>query len=821
MRRRIRLACSLAVPALLGLSLVAPTTAQAADVTSGDYKAVFNYTKPGSTTLDHSILNDLAGLVDHAAPGSTVYMGMYWFGLEELKAKMLEAQDRGVTLRMVSEKRNESISTPFTAAELKNGSTWTWCTNSCLGNGPDDVNAINHDKYFVFTALDDGRKNVVWQSSENIAVSQSGELNNALIVSDDAQLAARYIAHFQDQVEHARRQPKTPPTTTRRATRTRRWRRSSSPATRRPTPRTTATPTSSPPSSTTSTAPAAAASGSPRPSSTSAARAPRSTPPSRPRRPLYCAIEVNGRDLSDPNGDGDNAGVNELTGLDIPVHANRPGGCRYATVTCNRGTTHSKYLLTEWRKADGTQVRHVFTGSHNWTKGALQRNDETLLRIDDPVIYQAYVDNFDAVRQGTYDIDSTVYGSTAQHYSRVNTKADGDQHYSAVASGGTGSTTWTAVVYEEGDRHDSSDTELGTDVYIRMYKDGVPLWSEKKLSPGGTGATWSHQKPDVGVDANGNAIVVWTADDDGNKYGDIAVRKVAPDGTVTSLPRPHASGDGDQLRPTVAVAPDGSYAVAWESTADRSTLNQVYAGSWSGTGALRYQDVRVSTINSGAAYPNRRPDVALDDAGRATVVWEEDADGNGGLNIGLATLDTSGGFAVPRKVANTLTDGQQTRLGGRGGLRRTDRGRVGRRVHHRERDGGAPAAGVPPDLLGGRPPRGRRGAHHAGHGPGAVRPSDRHPGRPDVAVSDAGDFVVTWKEAFVDGLDDVWARGFNADGSTTGRLPALRMNVVSGGGQGGPAVALAPNGLLSLTYSDDYDGNEFNEMRLRDAFANK
>ncbi|MEV6091250.1 hypothetical protein AB0N39_14400, partial [Streptomyces cellulosae] len=71
MRRRIRVAGSLAVPALLGLSLLAPTTAQAADVTSGDYKAVFNYTKPGSSTLDHSILNDLAGLVDRAAPGRT------------------------------------------------------------------------------------------------------------------------------------------------------------------------------------------------------------------------------------------------------------------------------------------------------------------------------------------------------------------------------------------------------------------------------------------------------------------------------------------------------------------------------------------------------------------------------------------------------------------------------------------------------------------------------------------------------------------------------------------------------------------------------
>lgn len=70
------------------------------------------------------------------------------------------------------------------------------------------------------------------------------------------------------------------------------------------------------------------------------------------------------------------------------------------------------------------------------------------------------------------------------------------------------------------------------------------------------------------------------------------------------------------------------------------------------------------------------------------------------------------------------------------------------------------------------------------------------------------------------GQDDVWARGFNADGTTTGRLPATRMNVVTGGGQGGPAVATASNGRLALTYSDDYDANGFNEMRLRDAFSN-
>ncbi|MEV5398908.1 hypothetical protein AB0N26_22400 [Streptomyces cellulosae] len=432
MRRRIRVAGSLAVPALLGLSLLAPTTAQAADVTSGDYKAVFNYTKPGSTTLDHSILNDLAGLVDRAAPGSTVYMGMYWFGLAELKAKILEAQDRGVTLRMVSEKRNEPSSTPFTAAELKNGSTWTWCTNSCLGNGPGDVNAISHDKYFVFTALDDGRKNVVWQSSQNIAVSQSGELNNALVVSNNAQLAARYIAHFDDQVKHA----------------------------------------------------------------------------------------------------GDS------------LHT-------------------------------------------------------------------------------TYD-------------------------------------------------HTTSDP-------------GAPV--EAFFFPRDTASDASHY---------GNADVVASFIDDVDCARGGRIRISA------------AELDERSSRPAVAVTGDGRIVAAW---ADEYTT------------------------------------------GSGTVVREQ-------------------------------------------------------RVYHRTFSAtGAPA-----------------GAETRTTPDSADVPGDRPIGTqadPDVTVSDAGDFVVAWAEAFVDGLDDVWARGFNADGSTAGRLPARRMNVVSGGGQGGPAVTLAPDGRLSLTYSDDYDGNKFNEMRLRDAFANK
>ncbi|OQQ16971.1 hypothetical protein B0675_07310 [Streptomyces sp. M41(2017)] len=831
MGRHIRRAAALVAPLALGATLLVPAGAQAETVVSGNYTSVFNYPKP--TTYDSSINVSVGDLIDLAAPGSTLYMGMYWFNSADLRAKLTAAQSRGVTLRIISESANRP-SSDLDSLTLAGGSTLTWCSRGCLGNGSGDANAIDHDKYLVLDSLTDGRKNVVWQASQNLAGGQDGEINNAVVVSGNATLASRYRAHFNDQVKHAGDSLHTTYDYT--------TGDPASPVEAYFSPRNTASDAAHYGNADilASFIDQVDCSMDGRIRISAAELDQRTTRPAvydalATKRSEGCSVDANARDLSDGGG---NKGIDDLTALDIAAYGNRPGGCRYKTsagASCNHGTTHSKYLLTEWKKSDGTQVQHVYTGSHNWTAGSLKTNDETILRIDDAGTYQAYVANFNKVRASAVDLDAAKYGSTSQHYSRVNVGTNGDQHYSAVASGGT-SSVYTAVAYEQGDRHDASDSELGTDVYLRLYKDGVPLWDEKLLSNGntGTGTTWSHQKPDVGVDDQGNAIVVWAKDDDGNKYADIAVRKVTPGGTVSTLPRPHASGDGDQLRPTVAVAGDGSYSVAWESTADGSTLNQVYASSWSPTGALRYQDVQVSTINSGVAGSNRRPDAAIDDAGNTVIAWEEDADGNGGLNIGVAKLNTSGGFSVARKVGNSLADGQQTKPAvastgdGRFVVAWTDEYTTGtgtlvrpQRINQRFFSAtGTPAAADRRTV--------EDGTDTGPYVDGKRPVSDQADA--DVAVADDGTFVVAWKEAFdvivgnpatrYAGQDDVWARGFNADGTTTGRFPATRMNVVTGGGQGGPAVATASNGRLALTYSDDYDANGFNEMRLRDAFSN-
>ncbi|WP_228973139.1 phospholipase D-like domain-containing protein [Streptomyces sp. DH12] len=65
-----------------------------------------------------------------------------------------------------------------------------------------------------------------------------------------------------------------------------------------------------------------------------------------------------------------------------------------------RGGTgsHTKYLLIEGTYNGGVDKKIVFTGSHTYTVTALRYNDETLLKYEDPAVFDAYLANFEAQR---------------------------------------------------------------------------------------------------------------------------------------------------------------------------------------------------------------------------------------------------------------------------------------------------------------------------------------------------------------------------------------------------------------------------------------
>jgi phosphatidylserine/phosphatidylglycerophosphate/cardiolipin synthase-like enzyme len=59
--------------------------------------------------------------------------------------------------------------------------------------------------------------------------------------------------------------------------------------------------------------------------------------------------------------------------------------------------THQKVFTVSGYYGRRSDATLVWTGSHNWSNGALRR-DDLLLRINDPVIFARYRRNFDAIR---------------------------------------------------------------------------------------------------------------------------------------------------------------------------------------------------------------------------------------------------------------------------------------------------------------------------------------------------------------------------------------------------------------------------------------
>ncbi len=82
---------------------------------------------------------------------------------------------------------------------------------------------------------------------------------------------------------------------------------------------------------------------------------------------------------------------------------------------------------------------------------------------------------------------------------------------------------------------------------------------------------------------------------------------------------------------------------------------------------------------------------------------------------------------------------------------------------------------------------------------------------PAVDMAADGSFVVVWEDDNdLNGVFQIYARGFNADGSE--RFAVRTVNSVADGQQRNPAVAVAPDGRFVVAWEDDQDRND--EMQI-------
>ena len=333
-----------------------------------------------------------------------------------------------------------------------------------------------------------------------------------------------------------------------------------------------------------------------------------------------------------------------------------------------------------------------------------------------------------------------------------------------------------------------------------------PLY-EMKLSAGGTRATtWRHISPDVGLDDKGNAVVVWADDPDGNGFYNIPYRVVSPAGTVLRLrQRQRQRRPASRSSPQVAVDPDGApssasavaFTVVWEDIQDRTPATVKAAGYT----ASDHQGVRGDRIDDHRRAPPARRRGVRRPATRSSC-GTRTATPTASYNIGLIRLaKANGAVDLSRRTANAHSGGQQRTRPSAAQLQRRLRRRLGVRPHRnagRRGRGRSPSTGTARHADVEVADRGERARRSAS----TTRPTGRRLVGPGHRPRRLGPRLQPRRHRPPAGC-----RPSSQPAAPTGRQEQM-------------AVAVSPWGEVALAYTDDNDGNTFDQIYLGQDFSN-
>jgi len=342
------------------------------------FSAVFSR-RPSDNSPDPAIEDLLLALIDRAVPGSRIRLAVYHFTRGRVTSALQRAYRRGVDVRvlldgqvraLLDDPDNGSDVTEASALILALGrSRVTLCRapgGACLGTG------IMHHKTFLFSDVGGGSRNVVVQASHNLTTGQNHRHNNAVVIRGDSALFAAYERTFEQQrrdvvqLDYYRASAGNFPTR---------------------------------------------AYFFPRPSGDTAVSVIDNVSCADSGRiRVAMAFFTNARlEVARALARRQRAGcsVEAVIGDDTirvgrtVLRTLRDAGVRVTLYPRRAGTwgLHSKYLLIDARYNGSTAARRlVFTGSHNWTGAALRENDETMLRVDDRGVFDAFLADWVHVR---------------------------------------------------------------------------------------------------------------------------------------------------------------------------------------------------------------------------------------------------------------------------------------------------------------------------------------------------------------------------------------------------------------------------------------
>jgi hypothetical protein len=206
---------------------------------------------------------------------------------------------------------------------------------------------------------------------------------------------------------------------------------------------------------------------------------------------------------------------------------------------------------------------------------------------------------------------------------QVNTYTMGYQVRPSLAVGDSGFVvTWQDNSGEDGSlygvfgqRYDSTGSPQGTEFQINTY------------------TTYRQELPSMGMDADGNFVVVWQnfPEPTGQRFDDSGM----PLGDEFQLNTYTMQGQGT---PSVAVAPSGDFMAAWISWGQDGSYSGIFGQRFDSTGTPQGDEFQVNTYTTLGQYT---PAVGASTSG-LVVVWRSDVQDNGSRGIFGQRYDNSG-----------------------------------------------------------------------------------------------------------------------------------------------------------------------------------
>jgi hypothetical protein len=258
----------------------------------------------------------------------------------------------------------------------------------------------------------------------------------------------------------------------------------------------------------------------------------------------------------------------------------------------------------------------------------------------------------------------------------------------------------------------------------------------------------------------------------------------------------NSSQTRNQLTPGLAAAENGDWVAVWEDDSHGAEgVYQIYARGFDAEGCERFHDRVVNTVATGQQL---KPAVAADPTGRFVVAWED----NGGdqfYQVKVRGFKADGTQRFSQRTVNTDATGQQRKP-----AVATDA--EGNFVVVWEDDGGdgkyqIKARGFKAD---GSQRFSQRTVNSVAKG------QQRHA---TIAMNANGQFVVVWEDDGGDGIYQIKARGFNADGSE--RFSQRTVNAVAAGQQYRPAIGMDAAGNFVVAWEDDQGSDGIYQIKAR------